>query len=308
MKKNTAALAVFQAFEKVGFVYLNNYHELIGKAKDILKLAHTFFSQPEKEKLKVVRGKDPNDFPGYIPFAQEGLSNDDIDPPAERNLKVNASSPSSDLKELYQLYNPNMIQPYKNKWPEIPMFREKMEEFYEACHVANLHIMSCIAIGLGLNVHYFDKFLDQKANALRLLHYPSVLKIDGAKRAGAHTDYGSIAFLFQDDCGGLQVRNAAGEFVDALPIPGTIIVNAADMLQRWCNNRLKSALHRVVAPSHPPDTNGNLPERYSVVYFCTPNMDVSIECLPGCEGENGPKYPPIISGEYLMRRITGGHY
>ncbi len=51
----------------------------------------------------------------------------------------------------------------------------------------------------------------------------------------------------------------------------------------------------------------NFPERYSIAYFCTPDLDHTIECLPGCEGNTGSKYPPINSGEYLMKRIKG-HY
>jgi isopenicillin N synthase-like dioxygenase len=31
--------------------------------------------------------------------------------------------------------------------------------------------------------------------------------------------------LFQDAVGGLQVKNSNGEFVDALPIPDTIVIN-----------------------------------------------------------------------------------
>ena len=100
--------------------------------------------------------------------------------------------------------------------------------------------MSCIALGLGLESQYFDKANDKKANTIRLLHYP-FSNNPSIKRAGyylpskrrrrflhfhrAHTDYGSITLLFQDSVGGLQVKNVSGEFVDALPIPDTIVVN-----------------------------------------------------------------------------------
>lgn len=292
-EKEKVAHDVFEAFEKVGFVYLKNYPEITEKVKDIFELSKKFFLQSESDKMKVSRGKDLNDIMGYIPLGSEGktfaLSEDDP-----------SSAGKPDIKESYQIYNENMVPPFKNRWPDIPKFQEKMEDFFEVCQVANLNVMSCIALGLGLEPHYFGKTADKIANTIRLLHYPPTPNERNVKRVGAHSDYGSITLLFQDDCGGLQV-NVAGEFVDAVPIPDTIIVNV-DMLQRWSNNRLRSTLHRVIAPSSMSGVE-HLPARFSVVYFCTPNLDLSIECLPGCEGETGPKYPPINSGEYLLGRL-----
>eukprot|EP00026_Physarum_polycephalum_P012929 Phypoly_transcript_13280.p1 GENE.Phypoly_transcript_13280~~Phypoly_transcript_13280.p1 ORF type:complete len:340 (+),score=40.77 Phypoly_transcript_13280:77-1021(+) len=297
-EKLRVANEIFTAFETVGFVYLKNYTEITEKSKHIFELSKKFFALPESEKLKVSRGKHPDDVLGYIPFGAEGLSNDDIDPKNGVQAK-----PTTDAKESYQMYNESMVPPFKNRWPEIPGFREKMEDFFEACQIAHLNVMSCIAIGLGLEEKYFDGAMDKKANAIRLLHYPFSENAN-IKRAGAHTDYGSITLLFQDSVGGLQVRNTSGEFADARPIPDTIVVNVADMLQRWSNDRLKSTLHRVVSPAN---SSGNLPERFSIAYFATPNLDLTIECLPKCEGSSGSKYPPINSGEYLMGRIQG-HY
>jgi hypothetical protein len=53
--------------------------------------------------------------------------------------------------------------------------------------------------------------------------------------------------LFQDDRGGLQVKNPDGEFIAAPPIKDTIVVNAGDLLQRWSNDIIKSTEHRVVS-------------------------------------------------------------
>jgi 2-oxoglutarate-Fe(II)-dependent oxygenase superfamily protein len=60
------------------------------------------------------------------------------------------------------------------------------------------------------------------------LHYPPQAakhgeQIDESRiGAGAHSDYGCLAPLAQDDDkGGLQVRNSADRWIDAKPIPGT---------------------------------------------------------------------------------------
>lgn len=51
----------------------------------------------------------------------------------------------------------------------------------------------------------------------------------------AHTDWGSVTMLFQDDCGGLEVQNRHGEFVKAPPLKNAIIMNIGDILMRWSN-------------------------------------------------------------------------
>ena len=121
---------------------------------------------------------------------------------------------------------------------------------------------------------------------------------------------GSLTFLIQDDRGGLQVRSKNGQFVDATPLPGTIVVNAGDLLSRWANDKIKSTVHRVVRPPVLPGmTVGDLyPSRYSVAYFCNPNLDTLIRALPGTwEETGGQKYEPITAREWLMKRLILSH-
>lgn len=53
----------------------------------------------------------------------------------------------------------------------------------------------------------------------------------------AHSDWGTITMLFQDDCGGLQVEdpNQEGHFVDATPMANALVMNVGDLLMRWSN-------------------------------------------------------------------------
>lgn len=191
----------------------------------------------------------------------------------------------------------------------------------------HVEVMRAIALGLGIDEHWFDKFCEPVDNNLRLLHYPGAKKEvlgtgneaeDGTEsktvRAGAHTDYGTITLLFQDNAGGLQVRSPNGVYVDATPIPGTIVVNAGDLLARWSNDQIKSTQHRVVKPPTQPvivmGANGEAeewyPARYSVVYFCNPDYNSYIEAIPGTYGgEKGErKYPGVKGEDYMVGRLA----
>lgn len=149
-----------------------------------------------------------------------------------------------DCKESYEVGSEgNKGQP--PIWlPEdvLPGFREFETDFYWTCDKVSRNLLSALALGLGLD----DPSLilaphSGHDNQLRLLHYPSIaaaeIEEQRAARMPAHTDWGSITLLFQDECGGLQVEDPRheGEFVDATPMKGSLVMNVGDLLMRWSN-------------------------------------------------------------------------
>ncbi len=52
-----------------------------------------------------------------------------------------------------------------------------------------------------------------------------------------------------DGTPGLQILKG-GAWIDVPPIPGTVIVNLGDMLERWTSGKFKSTQHRVRATAH----------------------------------------------------------
>jgi isopenicillin N synthase-like dioxygenase len=170
-----------------------------------------------------------------------------------------------------------------------------------AFHAAALDLVRqlqrAVAIDLGVEEHFFDPHFTDAIGIMRLLHYPPhPAPFDGSTYgAGAHTDYGNITLLAQDETGGLEVRRRDGTWVPVPPQPGTFVCNIGDCLMRWTNDIYVSNPHRVV--------NRSGRERYSIAYFGDPNQDALIACLPACLGpDEEPKYPPITYAEYLTQR------
>ncbi|KAE9991425.1 hypothetical protein Vi05172_g2152 [Venturia inaequalis] len=144
-----------------------------------------------------------------------------------------------------------------------------MRTFYEQCDDLHEQLLSAIATGLNLDPTFFQKYIRGGDHVLRLLHYPAiskaVLEQDGAVRAGSHTDYGTVTLLFQDGSGGLQIRTPEGRWVDVRPIEDAIVINAADLLQIWTNDVIKSTHHRVVSPPDAPTSeDGMVSARYAI--------------------------------------------
>jgi isopenicillin N synthase-like dioxygenase len=185
-----------------------------------------------------------------------------------------------------------------NQWPELADFRAPVEAYERAMRGFCLRLLPLLARALRLSPNWFASFFEQPTTFLRLLHYPpqSPDAPDDAFGSAPHTDYGFITILAQDGRGGLEVRRRDGTWLKAHPIPGTWVVNVADMLARWTNGRWQSTPHRV--------RNISGGDRYSCPYFFDMSMDSVIATLPTCHGPSDPpKFPPVRYGDYLMERL-----
>lgn len=254
---------------------------------------------------------------GYVAIGREKLATLDETGEIESRRE---SAP--DIKETMEIGREG-VDGLPNRWPdhlddEGKDFKETMLAFFEMCKGLHTQVMSSIALGMNLPEHFFDEFVSDGDNTLRLLHYPPVHKDVFKKnpeqvRAGEHSDYGSVTLLFQDQHGGLQVRSPRGTFVDATPIADTIVINAGDLLARWSNDTIKSTRHRVIQPPKPEGEReedspaDTYPSRYSIAYFCNPNNDKVIKALPGTYGEDlhvAKKYTDVLAGDYLVQRLA----
>jgi isopenicillin N synthase-like dioxygenase len=258
------AKAVLHGFQTAGFIYLKNIPITTETRAKAFSTSAKFFKLPVDTKLS--HGwTTPEANRGYSAPGREKVTQlTDI------SEVENLRSAAPDLKESFEIGRDD--EPgHPNQWPaeegDIVGFQADMVDFFDQCKALHVEVMRAIAVGMGLAPDFFDNFVDDGDNTLRLLHYPEVdkkvFKINpGQVRAGEHSDYGSITLLFQDSRGGLQVKSPNGHFVDATPIEDTCVVNAGDLLARWSNDTIKSTIHRVVEP---PSCEGDIhPPRYSI--------------------------------------------
>ncbi|KAI4176407.1 MAG: hypothetical protein LQ343_001147 [Gyalolechia ehrenbergii] len=287
---------LFAALRDVGFVYLQNHAIPLAAQQLLFQHAQRFFALPESEKAKIETGESKA-FHGW--FSPQRTSGDNS---------------RSDQKEAFDIGDDN--DPTRpNQWPaDWPEIRTDMVSFFEQCHQVHLELLSALAEHVGLTAGFFLPYVQAKDHFFRVLYYPETTgeSFRHRFRASPHTDYGTLTLLFNDSQGGLQVRNRAGDFVDAPHLPGAAIVNVGDLLSRWFNDTLKSTEHRVIEPSTFNKSGSEIPDvipaRYSIAWFGHPNRDALIEPIASCcTPENPKKYEPVYAGKHVVERLANLH-
>lgn len=273
----------------IGFFYLTGHGIAARELDEALSRGRDFFHLPLTAKQPVTAGKGPTRF-GYFPL---GGSNE--------------YGKLGDLKERFSLTREVIPgEPAEgnsaglSQWPDeaaLPGFRS----FFTA-HIAKRAqltraLAQVFALSLDLPADYFDAAFAHLGCVLMFNYYPKVAQAGDASSDPSrwsfspHTDYGAFTLLSQDDLGGLQVRNSAGDWIDVTPVPGSFVVNIGDMFAMWTNDLYKSSLHRVM--------NFNDNERLSLAFFTYPQGRTQISCLPSCmSAENPPRYPSVEAEAY----------
>lgn len=299
------------ACHNVGFVFIINHGISPELLEEVFGWSKRLFDLKTEEKMLAPHPPGPTVHRGYswpgLEKVSQVISSDEKVGQALRAVK--------DCKESYEIGSEE-DEEQPNVWlPDeiLPGFRKFMTDFYWECSKTSREILKAIGIGLGLkDPEYMLKFHAGHNNQLRLLHYPPIpaaeLENETSARMPAHSDWGSITMLFQDDCGGLEVesQHVPGEFIKVTPMKNAIVMNIGDMLMRWSNDYLKSTLHRVTLPPAQDRFTGTermTRARYSIPYFVSPNVDAVIEVMPECSSESNPaKYEPIVQGDYRLMR------
>ncbi|MEM9891840.1 MAG: 2-oxoglutarate and iron-dependent oxygenase domain-containing protein [Actinomycetota bacterium] len=297
---------VDRACTDIGFFQIVGHRVPDRLIEDVYGSAHDFFRLPEQEK-QVAAQPAPDQVRGWTGVGAEGLSYSlGEEAPGDLKEKMDMGPPLVDRSDPYFTCDEAGPHFAPNVWPEKPQgMRQLWESYFEVMSDLSASIMSMFAVGLGLPLTFFDDKIDRHISMLRALHYPNQPDepLPGQLRAGAHSDYGSLTIVRQEDRpGGLQVFAKSEEWVDVPTVPGALVVNIGDLMAEWTNDRWVSTLHRVV---NPPRDRADDADRISLVFFHQPNYDAVIECLPTvlASGEQ-PRYEPMTSGEHLYSKFT----
>lgn len=290
-KKERFIREIGTAFEEIGFVALKGHFLTKDLTEALYREVKTFFALPEPLKknyeIEGLAGQR-----GYTSFGKE-------------NAK---GKKEADLKEFWHFGQEVKNNPVLEKQTpknilvkELPRFNETGMKSYRMLEKTAAFVLRALAAHLGLDELYFDPFILNGNSILRPIHYPPIKdKPKGAERAAAHGDINLITLLMGAQGKGLQVKNRAGTWIDAIAAPEELIINVGDMLSRLTNNRLKSTIHRV---TNPPKEHWKTP-RYSIPFFMHPVMDMKLDCLPSCIDPSNPKqYKDITAGDFLEERL-----
>jgi isopenicillin N synthase-like dioxygenase len=291
----TTAAAIHRACRETGFFYVAKHGVPQTLIEAQFAWTKRFFDLPLDAKLAIDMKRSPTTA-GYEPIGGQWLDSQD----------ANAEVAPPDLKESFYCGmelpddHPWTVRRLRgfghNQWPaQLPGFREQMLAYRTAVSTLGDRLLSLLALSLELPGDWFAPYFDMPLGTLRLIKYPPHPANAAANQigAGAHTDWGGITILAQDDVGGLEVRNAAGDWIEAPPLPGTFVINLGDLMARWTNGIYNSNMHRV-------KNNKSGRDRYSVPYFYGPRPDAVIEAIPSCvTGEFPRRFATCTASEHM---------
>jgi isopenicillin N synthase-like dioxygenase len=206
---------------------------------------------------------------GYFPFRTENAKD----------------SPIKDLKEFFHFYP-------RSQLPEF--LQNDTRDLYQRLIRLGSELLGWVEVASPPEVKRLfsmplpEMIRDSADNLLRVIHYPPLQGTEehGAIRAAAHEDINLITLLCSATAAGLEVQDTSGKWHQVPCDPGSIAINAGDMLQLASGGYYRSTTHRVMNPMGP---DAKLP-RYSMPLFLHPRPEVIL-------GEG------LTAGAYLKQRL-----
>lgn len=233
-------------------------------------LSRRFFDLPEADKLAIEMVNSPH-FRGYTRVGWERTRGrpdwrEQVDIGSER--PVLATGPGT--PGWARLQGPN-------QWPPaLPELRPAVLRLQDGLTDAARRLLRAVALALGQGADAFDILLgDAPTQLVKLIRYPgrdAPADDTAGQGVGPHKDSGLLTLVLQHDRSGLQAETPDG-WVDVPPVPGTVVVNAGELLELATDGYFRAAVHQVVAP--PAGA-----ERLSIAFFLGAGLDARVPVLP----------------------------
>ena len=268
-----AARAIGEACRDLGFFYAIGHGITPETLASLDAASRRFFALPEAHKMEIAMARGGRAWRGYFPVGGELTSGK---PDLKQGLYF-----GEELDEKDERVVEGLALHGRNLFPaDVPELKGAVLAFMDEATQASHAIMEGVALSLGLDAQYFRRTYTSRPTLLfRVFEYPASPadasngepNNDEQWGVGEHTDYGLLTLLAQDDNGGLQVKTSNG-WIEAPPIPGTIVCNIGDMLDRLTGGLYRSTPHRV--------RNVSGRSRLSFPFFFDPAFDAEIVPLP----------------------------
>lgn len=306
------AKKIHEAASTTGFFYIKN-HGISPELTDAAyKSALAFFRQPKEVKESVdAKGTDGGLEGWKPPLSQQINSTESIDQRETFSARysslydplVDQSEPiPEDVKRFLSSSFDYLWE--NNGTKGLDGFQTNILKYWTSCLLLARKLLATVALGLGLPEDTFDEKIKFPDAVLALNYYPSLdlssIAMDNKEKVsiGSHTDFQLLTILYQDQVGGLQILTSSGEWIKATPIPGTLVINIGDLLQRITNDRYVSTVHRA--------QNFSGKERISMPFFFGFGLNEEAEVLDCCVDEERPKkYGSVRCEEWVRLRAEG---
>jgi isopenicillin N synthase-like dioxygenase len=284
------AAAIHAAATDQGFFYISGHGIDPALIERAFAVSKAFFALPEADKATIAVNTHQR---GWMAQGMSRL----------------AGSKTHDLKEVFfwgtetASDDPDVVagKPLVavNQWPTevFPDLERDLRPYYDALCTVARQVMTAIAVSLDQPASFFDPMYQKPLARGQLVYYPPSTTADEAEErfgVAPHTDFGVLTFLLQDNSGGLQVKAKSGDWIEAPPIPGTLVCNIGDLLQRWSNNRFASTVHRVV--------NRTPNARYSIPVFFDPHTDTVVDPVDLGVSQDKSLFEPVTAGAHIAGR------
>ncbi|XP_018515366.1 probable 2-oxoglutarate-dependent dioxygenase At3g49630 isoform X9 [Brassica rapa] len=246
-----------RACRDVGFFYVIGHGISESLMRKVKEMTHRFFELPYEEKLKI-KITPAAGYRGY------------------QKIGVNYTSGKQDFHEAIDCYREFKQGKYGetgkvleglNQWPENPQeYKGLMDEYINLCTDLSRNILRGISLALGGSPYEFEgEMVGDPFWVMRIIGYPGVNQ-ENVIGCGAHTDYGLLTLINQDD--------------------------DKTALQILSNGVYESTLHRVINNSPLCRTNFDA---------MVEPLDVFKEKYPGDKRSEVSKR--VVYGEHLVSKV-----
>ncbi|MGK9173958.1 isopenicillin N synthase family oxygenase [Yokenella regensburgei] len=289
------------AARDIGFFYLTHHGVNDALQYTVQQEARRFFALNEEQKQQVAMINSPH-FRGYNRAASELTRGK---PDWREQFDIGAERPALALSESAprwgRLQGPNL-------WPaEQPALKSTLLAWQKSMTDMAVVLLRAFAEALQLPANAFDALYGEKPNEhIKLIRYPGQEGTRSSQGVGAHKDSGFLSFLLQDEQKGLEVEVSPNNWIEAIPLPGSFVVNIGELLELATNGYLRATVHRVTSPPAGQ-------ERLSIAFFLGAQLDavVPVYALPESLAreargpESDPQNPLLrdVGWNYLKGRL-----